>query len=440
MKNEIEVIVKPTEEIQTNVDHEDEHVEEEAVDVELQKAMKNAKIDDSAFGGSSKPTEPNKKDSKGKKANKKAKGLDFIDYANKNGIQVNLQYEVNGNQTNDKKERKPYPNNDYNKGGNNYNNNANNNNANYNNNNSNYNSTYKNKRPYNPNYKNINENHEYTPNDNYSENSTYYQKSYDGQGSKPFIKKPFRGKKGQYKIGDNKFDLCNMHLPQMMGIMQPQYNPYFMQQQREPMQNQYYGKFKETGPVLVDSSDKAIVEYLAEYLSIENLNKDLYLRNRIDENGYIEGTEIANHYKLKNMGITLERLTEILNENVEHPIIEAGLTEDDKVIVRNRDFENIKSEMVSKETIFQNRKVRSQHVPQQQTLNYVTLQNNYFFANHQGQSVPLGENMNMGYGYQNYQQYNPNMYMGYPQQLNHNANIAGGSPPITNHSETSPQK
>lgn len=69
--------------------------EEEPVDLELQKEMKGIKINDSDFGNKPKGKKPHKKaknpeDKKGKK-----KGQDFLDYANKNNIQINIQYEEN---------------------------------------------------------------------------------------------------------------------------------------------------------------------------------------------------------------------------------------------------------------------------------------------------------------------------------------------------------
>jgi len=85
---------------------EEEKEEEEPVDLELQKEMKGIKIDDSDF--SSKPQNKkgvkkikNTEDKKSKK-----KGQDFLDYANKNNIQINLEYEENKYQTKKKDEQK----------------------------------------------------------------------------------------------------------------------------------------------------------------------------------------------------------------------------------------------------------------------------------------------------------------------------------------------
>ncbi len=74
-----------------------EEKEDEVVDVELQKEMKGIKIEDSDFGNVAKPKKKDKKEkeSKDDKKGKKKKGQDFIDYANKNNIQINIEYEEN---------------------------------------------------------------------------------------------------------------------------------------------------------------------------------------------------------------------------------------------------------------------------------------------------------------------------------------------------------
>ena len=96
-KEDQKVASESTENVENPENHEEEEKEEEEpIDLELQKEMKGIKIDDSDF---------NKKDSKTKKAGKKSKnpedkknkkkGQDFIDYANKNNIQINIEYEEN---------------------------------------------------------------------------------------------------------------------------------------------------------------------------------------------------------------------------------------------------------------------------------------------------------------------------------------------------------
>ena len=70
-----------------NKEENKEEEQEEPVDLELQKEMKKAEIDEGMFGT------VNKKE--GNKKNKKSKGIDFNDYANKYNLQFDIQYEQN---------------------------------------------------------------------------------------------------------------------------------------------------------------------------------------------------------------------------------------------------------------------------------------------------------------------------------------------------------
>ena len=84
---------------------EEEEVDE-PVDLELQEKMKHLTIDDKIFESEDKGKKEKVDDSA--KKGKKSKGVDFMDYANKNNIKLNIQYEQ------DKfidKKKKMYPNN-----------------------------------------------------------------------------------------------------------------------------------------------------------------------------------------------------------------------------------------------------------------------------------------------------------------------------------------
>ena len=75
---------------------EEKEEEEEPVDIELQKEMKGLKISDSDF--TNKPNTKKKTNKKLKNQDdkkSKKKGQDFLDYANKNNIKINLEYEEN---------------------------------------------------------------------------------------------------------------------------------------------------------------------------------------------------------------------------------------------------------------------------------------------------------------------------------------------------------
>ena len=102
--------------------------EEEPVDLELQKEMKGIKIVDSDFSNEPKSKKQNKKLRNPEDKKNKKKGQDFLDYANKNNIQFNIEYEENKYQLKKKDEQKngdkngnnKYNNNNkrqYNKGG-----------------------------------------------------------------------------------------------------------------------------------------------------------------------------------------------------------------------------------------------------------------------------------------------------------------------------------
>ena len=106
---------------------EEKEEEEEPVDLELQKEMKGIKIVDSDFSNEPKAKKQNKKLKNPEDKKNKKKGQDFLDYANKNNIQINIEYEENKYQLKKKDEQKigdkngnKYNNNNkrqYNKGG-----------------------------------------------------------------------------------------------------------------------------------------------------------------------------------------------------------------------------------------------------------------------------------------------------------------------------------
>lgn len=74
---------------------EEKEEEEEPVDLELQKEMKGIKINDSDFSNKPKGKKQHKKSKNPEEKKGKKKGQDFLDYANKNNIQINIQYEEN---------------------------------------------------------------------------------------------------------------------------------------------------------------------------------------------------------------------------------------------------------------------------------------------------------------------------------------------------------
>jgi len=181
-----------------------------------------------------------------------------------------------------------------------------------------------------------------------------------------------------------------MHLSKVMPMMTPLYNPYTMYQGYNNMTGGYNQNYQ---PVV--DSQESVLNFIESYLSLDNLNQDLYLRNRIDDNGFIEVSEIANHNKLRKGGVSVETISRIFGQN-DNPIVEAFGTESG-VFLRNRDWENIKDKLLSKEVIQQQKRMlkTSQYVSPMNTMNYVSMQNNYFFN-----GMPTsGENFGMYMGY-----------------------------------------
>ncbi len=339
------------------------------MDPELQEAMRNVKLDEGIFSqGESKE----KGKSGGKKVNnKKKKGEDFLDYANKNGIELNLQYEDKALRDEKKAAAK----------------------------------TSKGAFPITSNDQPIKQ--ERTP-------STFEKKGYKSgyntntnsyNNPKPHFKKTFR-------TGNNKFDQCNMHLSKVMPMMSPLYNPYTLQgyNYTPNVQGGYYNTPNQTAynlPEVDANSSESIVSFIEAYLSLDNLNQDLYLRNRIDQNCYIEISEIANHNKLRNRGVTLDMLVSLFSEN-QNELVETAAAEN-CLFLRNREWENLKEKLLPREVIQQNKRMMKQAqyanpMNSMNTMNYVSLQNNYFFN-----GMPANENLGMSAMYMGYQYPGMNM-------------------------------
>ncbi len=217
----------PPQEIKPELENE----EEEPVDEELQKQIKEVKIDNSVFSGSQKKDKKKKHDKK----NSKKKGIDFMEYANKNNIQVNLEYEED-----------KYENNNYHNDDRKYNNNKK-----YDNRNKNYN----NKRG---GYKNNSNN-----NNNYNNNQN-------------------RG----FKFGGNKFDFIN----------QKNFENHFYQ----------FPTFKD---------DNEIKDYIENLFTEQTLNKDIFLRNKINEKGQILIDDLTNYISLKKNNVDSNKILNLMKDS-----------------------------------------------------------------------------------------------------------------------------
>jgi len=181
------------------------------------------------------------------------------------------------------------------------------------------------------------------------------------------------------------------------------YNPYMFNQNKP---QQYTEQVDVNEHLLKEGSNEGILQYLENFLSLENMNKDLYLRNRLDSEGYISIRDLANFNKLKRNGITGEKVEELVKSN-ENPVIEcaslsSGSGKNNELFVRNREWEGVKEQLLSKEQIYQQNKQAKKY---NNTLNYVSLQNNYFintvphgtYPNSEMMMNPQMGQMQMGY-------------------------------------------
>jgi hypothetical protein len=199
-----------------------------------------------------------------------------------------------------------------------------------------------------------------------------------------------------HKFGNNKFDMVNMHIPKMTV-----YDPFMMQEYNQPgfvppQQNYYQPK-----PVPIIREDAEVLDFLGNFFSVENLNQDLYLRNRIDENGFVKVDEIANFNAMKQNDIAASRILEVANSSQFLEVV----TKEGINYVRNKNWDNVKGSLLTKEQISANKRLMKRNeklamnnmnmygqqmgmnsmVPTMMPMNYVNMQNNYFFQTSPGQ-------------------------------------------------------
>ena len=265
---------------------EEKEEEEEPVDIELQKEMKGLKIEDSDFSNEPKAKKPAKKQKNPEGKKSKKKGQDFIDYANKNNIQLNIEYETKKYQPKRKEDQK-----------------------------------FGNK---------------YTDN-----------------------KKPFN--KGGYK-NDKNYQKRN---PIYSG------NKFDNFSQIKPYQNYH----QQSTPKLVENKD--ILEYLEKFFGEENLNKNTYIRNRLNDGKIlVEAVEAYNDLKRNN--INSQKIMEVIKDSKTLECV----SEDNKNYIKIKNFEQLK--LLTIEQIIEKNKAmkmqKPQFMPMYSPYNYIAMQNNYFFS------------------------------------------------------------
>ena len=306
---------------------EEEVEEEEPVDVELQKQMKNLKFDDSAFTKKEDQKPKEKKEESNQKKSKKNKGQDFLDYASKNNIQINIEYEEDKIQ----EKRKKY----YDKKDPKYNNQRD----------KNQNGKYQ-KKPY-----------QNDQNNNYNNGNKYNNRN---QGYKR------QQKRAPFKFGGNKFDACNI-----------QKGPY----EQMPYQDNVYVPRK---PIIL-TTDEEIKQFLEEMFSIATLNKDIYIRRHLNE-GLIGVAEVADYYTIKKSDVKPEKIIEIVKSCETLEIKELNT----KNYISLKGWNEIKPKLIDIEEITKAKRTAKLQKMQQNMYpipmeyapymgyNYIHMQNNYF--------------------------------------------------------------
>ena len=276
---------------------EEKEEEEEPVDIELQKEMKGLKIQDSDFSNEPKAKKSGKKSKNPEDKKTKKKGQDFIDYANKNNIQINIEYEENKYQLKKKEDQKIGE-----KGGNRFNDNR----------------------------------HQY--------NKGGYKND-----------KNYPHKKQQYMHTGNKFDSFNQRPP-----YQQNYN------QRQP-------------PKLVDN--KEILEYLEKFFSEDNLNKNTYIRNRLNEDKILVDDVVA-YNDIKKNNINAEKILEILKDSQNLECV----NENNKNYIKIKNFDKLKLLTVAE--IVENNNKKRMNKGQYMPLQYPPQPYPYYNYNYNYMNLP----------------------------------------------------
>ena len=383
----------------SNTELENNNINEEAVNEVLADKMEDMNIFSEETVSKKKKKQPKDKSTK--------KGTDFMEYAKKNEIEVNFKYEENAEKKRySKEEGKDYSQGNYNKNNSNYDKNStstyqtsynkdekNYDNKNYNNyGNKNYNN-YNNKGYNNYNNKNYN-------NKSYNKKG-YYNKNYNNQynqnqnSNKAFNNKfdPINGGGQQnhpYSVYPNQYPMNNqMMRPDMMYYgqmpMNPMNNQHFFHPQQDDMQH--------------NLAEKGVKESLEYYLSLDNLNKDLFIRKLIDHDGYIAIDEILKFNQMVKNNATNDTILQIVDES---KIIEQAVI-GDKVFLRNKLWNDLKNNLVPLEELESKKNNKKQG---NYNYNYVTMQNNYFMP-----MAPMDNQMMMHGGMPNMNQFMPHSNM-----------------------------
>jgi len=234
-----------------------------------------------------------------------------------------------------------------------------------------------------------------------------YQKNYDENNKKNFHGKNFKYQNNkkfgfQNKSKNNKFDQANMMYNQNYnGMNKNMMNPY-PNQGTNNMNNSGTQDFN-FDPFF--QAERTCEEILAYIFSIEFLNRELYLRKRITTEGLVDINHIMVFNKIKQRGFTLDQVREAV-ANLGSTICE--LVDIEGVLyIKITQWPNM--ELISIEQIqSQKRNMRNQKY---QNMNFIAMQNNYFFPpNNQYGQQQMGQMPQGMMPMENFQQ-QPNQYM-----------------------------
>ena len=347
-------------------------------------------VDDSVFSSQAhknaeNTSENNKKT--GGKQKKNKKGQDFLEYAKNNGIDVKIQYDE-GERNKSNYENRKYDNNQGNKGS--YQNNKN----------------FGAKKFYPGNQTNEGEDNS----TNQSKGNDYHQnrKNFGGHQNN-YNKKGYNPQTGKNFHTVNKFDSFNA--PQFQGTPNTGMGYYPYNQQGNMMQNvpnsntsrnfNQNTQVDKEGEVDMNSFILSSLEY---YFSEKNLNNNYYMRVKLDPEGYLNTTDLVSFNRMKQNGVTVDKVQETLENNSIPENIEIRTGSEGQLFIRYKYFDDVRDRLTPVEVLQQRRnykKFNNNNInPYFQNFNNVGMQNNYFYQMNQHQFDPnmMNQQMMAGYG------------------------------------------
>jgi hypothetical protein len=384
--------------------------------------LKNLKVDDSVFCGQANKNVENTQDNNKKNSNKQKKskkGQDFMEYAKNNGIDLKIQYDEG-----DKNEK------NYDKK----------NNTNYQGNKGTYqnNKNFQGKRFYQQGNQtnNVEGNTTNQVNNNTQENNYNRPRKNFGSYQNNYNKKGFNQQNNKNFHTVNKFDSFNA--PQFQGAP-GNYFPYPQQgnHMSNNMNNMVTPNHFQQNQVNTNQEpvdvDNFILNSLEFYFSEKNLNNNYYMRVKLDPEGYLNVNDLVTFNKVRQNGVTVEKIKETLEKHQLSENIEVRNGGEGELLFRNKNWDLIRDNLTPIEVLQQRKNFKKfnnhqNYNPNFKNLNYVGMQNNYYYQMNPLQFDPnmlnqqmmpnYGIGMNPGYlQYSQFQGYdmkmmNYNMYPG----------------------------